>query len=77
MRWLYLTIIAVFAAATLIFALQNFEIVSMSFLGFGIRAPLAILVAVVYLVGAVTGSSAFALLRRLAEGSRRPVLTST
>jgi uncharacterized integral membrane protein len=71
MRWLYLTLIVVLAAATLIFILQNWDLVTMSFLGFSIRAPLAILIAAVYVVGAVTGGSLFALLRRSYRGSQR------
>lgn len=35
----------------------------MSFLGFSFRAPFSILIAVAYVVGAVTGSSLFVLLR--------------
>ena len=31
MRWIYLAVIILFAAATFVFALQNFEIVTMSF----------------------------------------------
>jgi hypothetical protein len=37
MRWIYLVVIILFAAAT-IFALQNFKIVTMSFLGRAARA---------------------------------------
>ncbi len=70
MRWLHITIIILFAAATLIFALQNFTIVTMAFLGFSIRAPLAVLVAVVYVLGMVTGGSLWALLRRSLRESR-------
>ncbi|MEA2969694.1 MAG: lipopolysaccharide assembly protein [Alphaproteobacteria bacterium] len=77
MRWIYLAVIILFAAATIIFALQNFEIVTMSFLSFNARAPLALLVAVVYLVGAATGGSLFALLRRSYEGSRRNIMGSS
>jgi len=71
MRWLYLTLIIVLAAATLVFILQNWDLVTMSFLGFSIRAPLAILIAAVYVVGAITGGSLFALLRRSYRGSQR------
>jgi lipopolysaccharide assembly protein A len=67
MRWIYLGIIILFAAATVIFALQNFEIVTMSLLGFD---ALALVVAIAYLLGAATGGSLFALLRRSYEGSR-------
>jgi uncharacterized integral membrane protein len=72
MRWMYLAIIAVFALVTLIFALQNFEIVTMSFLGMQVRIPLALQVGVVYVVGAVTGGSLFALLRKSYESANAP-----
>jgi putative membrane protein len=71
MRWFHLTVIGLLAAATLLFVLQNRDVVTMSFLGFGVRAPLAILIAVVYVIGAVTGGSLFALLRRSYKGSQR------
>jgi lipopolysaccharide assembly protein A len=74
MRWIYLGVIILFAASTIIFALQNFEIITMSVFGFDARVPLAVLVAVAYLLGAATGGSLFALLRRSYEGSRRRVV---
>jgi lipopolysaccharide assembly protein A len=74
MRWIYLAVILLFAAATIVFALQNFEIVTISFLGSNVRVPVALLVAVVYLLGAATGGSMFALLRRSYEGSRRSIM---
>jgi putative membrane protein len=70
MRWVYLAVIILFAAATTVFVAQNFEIVTMSFLGINARVPLALLVAVAYLLGAATGGSLYALLRRSYEGSR-------
>ena len=70
MRWVHLTVIIVLVAATLLFVLQNRDVVTISFLGFSIRAPLAILTAVVYVIGAVTGGSLFALLRRSYKGSQ-------
>ena len=73
MRWLYLAVIILFAAATIIFALQNFEIVTMSFLGLNARVPLA----VAYLLGAATGGSLLALLRQSYEGSRRSIVNSS
>jgi lipopolysaccharide assembly protein A len=77
MRWIYLAVIILIAAAAIIFALQNFEIVTMSFLGFNVRVPLALLVAVAYLLGTATGGSLFALLRRSYEGSRRSIVASS
>jgi putative membrane protein len=77
MRWIYLAVIILITAAAIIFALQNFEIVTMSFLGFNVRVPLALLVAVAYLLGTATGGSLFALLRRSYEGSRRSIVASS
>jgi len=74
MRWIHLGIIILFALATIIFVLQNFEIVTMSLLGFDARVPLALVVAIAYLLGAVTGGSLFALLRRSYEGSRQTIV---
>jgi lipopolysaccharide assembly protein A len=71
MRAIYFAVIILFVVATLIFALQNLEAVTMSFLGFNVRAPLALLTIVVYLLGAATGGSVLALLRRSFEGSKR------
>jgi lipopolysaccharide assembly protein A len=64
MRWIYLAIVIVFVAAIIIFAVQNLAAVTMSFLGFSVRAPLAVMAAVVYVIGAITGGSVFALLRK-------------
>lgn len=71
MRWFYLAIIILFAAATIVFALQNLETVTISFFKMNLSMPLALLAVVVYLLGAATGGSLFALLRRSYEGSRR------
>jgi len=70
MRWVYLTVIIVFLAATIIFVVQNVGVVTMSFLGLSIRAPLALLAAVAYILGALTGGSLYALLRKSVSGSR-------
>ena len=76
MRWFYLGMITLFAVVTLIFAVQNLEAATMSFLGFKVHAPLAVLAIVVYLLGAVTGGSLLALLRRSYEGSKRVAVGS-
>jgi uncharacterized integral membrane protein len=77
MRWVHLTIIVVFVAATIIFLIQNLEVVTMSFLGFQIQAPLAILTAIAYLLGAATGGSLFALLVRSVRRSRASAATTS
>ena len=76
MRWIYLATIILFAVATLVFAVQNLETATVSFFGFNLRAPLALLTLVVYLLGAATGGSLLALLRRSYEGSRRGIASS-
>jgi uncharacterized integral membrane protein len=70
MRWIYLAVMLLFAAATCIFALQNFEVTTVAFLNLKLRAPLALLIVVIYLLGAVTGGSLLAFLRRSYQGSK-------
>jgi len=70
MRWVYLTVVILVVAATIIFVVQNVEAVTMSFLGLSIRAPLALLAAVAYVLGAVTGGSVFALVRKSVQATR-------
>lgn len=70
MRWVYLIVIIVFVAAIMVFAIQNRELVTMSFLGFSVRAPLAVMAVIVYVLGAITGGSLLALLRRSVQATR-------
>jgi putative membrane protein len=70
MRWVHVVVIAVFVLAIVIFAAQNLQVVTMAFLGLSVRLPLALLAVVVYLLGMVTGSSLWALLRRSFTGAR-------
>ena len=72
MRWVYLTVVALFAAATIIFVVQNVEVVTMSFLGLSVRAPIAVLAAVAYVLGTLTVGSLYALLRKSVQGTRAP-----
>ena len=70
MRWLYLAIVVVFVAA-LIIIFQNTQSVDVSFLALGATLPVAILALVAYVLGALSGGSLYALLRRSVAGSRR------
>jgi len=70
MRWLYIAVICVFAVAVIVFAAENLQLVTMSFLGFSARVPLALLAAGIYVLGMVTGSSLVALLRQSIEGAK-------
>jgi len=71
MRWVNTAVIVALVIATLIFALQNFQSVTVSFLSFRVSAPLAILVAIIYLLGMATGGSAWALMRWAWRGSKQ------
>jgi len=71
LRWFYIALIVVFVAATVVFAAQNTQTVTVTFLQSAVSTPLALLVFVVYLLGAATGGSLYALLRRSVQGSRR------
>lgn len=70
MRWFHLALITVLAAATLIFAFQNLQNVTVAFLSFRLTAPLAVLIAVVYVLGMATGGSLWSLFRWALEGSK-------
>jgi lipopolysaccharide assembly protein A len=70
MRWMYLAVIILFGLSTLTFAAQNFKAVTVYFLGFEGTTPLAVLTILVYILGAFTGGSLLALLRRSYERSR-------
>jgi len=76
MRWVYLAVIILFAVATIIFAVQNLETVTVTFLGFNAGLRLAVLVGIVYLLGAATGGSLFAVLRRSYHGATRSMKAS-
>ena len=71
MRWVYLAIVIVFVAALIIFVFQNTQSVNIAFLALGVTLPLAVLVFIVYVLGALSGGSLYALLRRSVAGSRR------
>ena len=70
MRWMYVAVIAILALVTLIFALQNFQSVTVSLLRLQLSVPLALLVIIVYVLGMATGGSAWALVRWAWQGSR-------
>jgi len=71
MRWLFLTIISLLTIVTVVFAVQNMEVVSVDFLWFGVRLPLAFLIVAVYIIGMATGGGVWALIRRSVKGVRR------
>jgi uncharacterized integral membrane protein len=77
MRWLNIVVVALFAIATAIFAIQNLEIVTLTFLGFNASVPLALMVVIIYLLGMATGGSLFALLRRVIARARLDAMSKS
>lgn len=63
MRWVYLILLILFAAAALVFIVQNREPLTISFLDYSVSAPVAVLSIIMYFLGTVTGSSLWAALR--------------
>ena len=71
MRWLYVAVIVVFTIVAVVFAAQNLEVVTVSFIRVNVRTPLALLIVGMYLLGAVTGTGLLALFFRSVEGAKR------
>ena len=71
MRGVYLAVVVLILAVAVVFSLQNTQSVSVAFLETAVSAPLAVVVFVAYILGAATGGSLYALLRRSVQGSRR------
>jgi uncharacterized integral membrane protein len=69
MRYVHLTIVVLFAAAIVVFCFQNFQTIEVSFLRFNVHVPLALLMAGIYVLGALTGGSLLALLRQSWKGA--------
>lgn len=63
MRILFLIILLLFVVLVAAFALMNFQSVTVGFAGLELTAPLAILIALVYLFGMATGGGLFSFLR--------------
>lgn len=64
MRIFHTIVVAVLALIVLVFAIQNFQATTISFFNMTMTAPLAVVVAVVYLLGMLTGGSFVSLIRR-------------
>jgi uncharacterized integral membrane protein len=66
-------VVAVLAIIVLAFAMQNFQNTTISLFNAKMSAPLAVVVAIVYLLGMLTGGSVVSLFRwAVSEATRRP-----
>lgn len=63
MRYVFLIVILIFCALVATFAFQNLQSVTVVFVGLQLTAPIAILVALVYVLGMATGGGLFSFLR--------------
>jgi len=64
MRVIYMLILLVLLGAIGIFALQNRETITLQYLDRSVACPLALLIAIVYLLGMVSGWTVVGFLRR-------------
>lgn len=71
MRYVYIALIVAFTGTVLLFMFQNIGTVTVSLATMSLTLPVSLLVAVVYLLGMVTGSALFSLLRGWIKGARR------
>jgi len=69
MRYLYLVTLVLFAGGIAVFSAQNLQIVEVSFLRLNANLRLAFVIVGIYLLGAVTGGSLWALLRQSFKGA--------
>jgi putative membrane protein len=73
MRFVYLLILLLALAALVVFAVQNSETVTLQYLNWSITCPLPLLIAMVYLLGMVSGWTVIGSLRRsLRHVTERP-----
>lgn len=69
MRYVYIALIVVLAVTVGLFKFQNLESVTVSLLAASLTVPVSVLVLLVYVLGMLTGSLVFALLRNLVRGA--------
>jgi lipopolysaccharide assembly protein A len=64
MRFFYRLLFVLLLAVVVVFAVQNYENVSVAFLNQGLNAPMAVFIAISYLLGMLSGWLVFGLVRR-------------
>ncbi len=71
MRYVHISLIVVVTAIVLLFKIQNFEAVTVSFFGASITMPTSVLIIGVYILGMVSGSALLGLLRGSVKAAMR------
>ena len=64
LRLIYFLILLFFLAAIGVFALQNQEAITLQYLGRSVSCPLSLLIAIVYVLGMVSGWTVVGLIQR-------------
>jgi uncharacterized integral membrane protein len=73
MRYVYLSLVILFGAVLLVFALSNLGSATLSFLGWQITAPLGFMILGVYALGMITGGGVLSFLRHsLHQATAKP-----
>ena len=72
MRYVYIALIALITIVVLAFKIQNLDVVTVSLFSLQARMPVALLVIVVYALGAVSGGFVLALVRGWIAGAKPP-----
>ncbi len=71
MKYVYMLLVIVLFTAILVFALQNFPLVTVRFLEMRVVMPLSLVIIGVYLLGMFTGGFVSALMRRWIRATGR------
>jgi uncharacterized integral membrane protein len=72
-RYVYLSLVILFGAVLLVFALSNLGSATLSFLGWQITAPLGFMILGVYALGMITGGGVLSFLRHsLHQATAKP-----
>jgi uncharacterized integral membrane protein len=71
MRFVYMALIAIFAAIIILFKIQNLESVTVSLFSASVSMPVSVLVLLIYVLGMLTGGFMLALVRTWVHGATR------
>jgi len=71
MRYVYMALIAIFAAIIVLFKFQNLESVTVSLFSAAVTMPVSVLVLLIYVLGMLTGGFLLAVLRSWVHGATR------
>jgi uncharacterized integral membrane protein len=69
MRYVYMALIVLTVVILLVFKVQNLTVVTVTFLGADFSMSMSFLILGVYILGMLTGSSVYGLLRTWAKGA--------